>query len=352
MSHLAALNVCKLCLGTMTFGEQNTYDDARAQLNLATESGINFLDTAEMYPVPQRAETQGLSEVYVGRWLKEAHISRDRVVLATKATGPSGQMTWIRGGPPSLDARNIEEAINGSLKRLGTDYIDLYQLHWPDRYVPMFGEVDYDPAASYASVPIEEQLGALSRAKEAGKIRYVGVSNETPYGVMEFCRLADSDPALPRIVTIQNSYSLLCRTFDSSLAECCHQQNVRLLAYSPLAMGLLSGKYLAAGRGPLDARLNLYRGRYAEAECRYSFWKPNCTPAVMAYVDIARRHGISPVALAIGFVLRNPLVLSAVVGATKLWQLEEIVKASQVKLNAELLEEINVVHERFPSPTP
>ncbi|KAL2610741.1 hypothetical protein R1flu_029314 [Riccia fluitans] len=423
MNHVAALNVSKLCLGwplypvscflvcvlpekeerkkeflvpgtyrrvlssagTMTFGEQNCYEDAQAQLNLATESGINFLDTAEMYPVPQRAETQGLSEIYVGRWLKEGHISRDRVVLATKdhersefwslygnhfvalahgnslkghklmgiqATGPSGQMTWIRGGPPSLDARNIEEAINGSLKRLGTDYIDLYQLHWPDRYVPMFGDVDYDPAASYSSIPIEEQLKALSRAKEAGKIRYIGVSNETPYGVMEFCRLADSNAALPRIVTIQNAYCLLCRTFDSTLAECCHHQNVSLLAYSPLAMGLLSGKYLTSGNGPEDARLNLYRGRYAEAECRYSFSKPNCTPAVKAYVDIGRRHGISPVALAIGFVLRNSLVLSAVIGATKLWQLEEIIEASQVNLNAELLAEINMVHERFPNPTP
>ncbi|KAG6542699.1 hypothetical protein Mapa_015935 [Marchantia paleacea] len=352
MNSAAVLNVSKLCLGTMTFGEQNSYEDARAQLNLACESGINFFDVAEMYPVPQRAESQGKSEIYLGRWLKEAQVSRERVVVATKATGPSGQMTWIRGGPTSLDAKNIEQAIDGSLKRLGCDYIDLYQLHWPDRYVPMFGDIDYDPTASYVPVPIEEQLEALSRAKEAGKIIHVGVSNETAYGVMEFCRLADSKSLLPRIVSIQNAYNLLCRTFDSTLAECCHHQHVRLLAYSPLAMGLLSGKYLTPERGPKDARLNLYRGLYAEAESRYSFSKPNCIPAVTAYVDIARRHGISPIALAIGFVLRNPLIMSTVIGATKLWQLKEIVKASEVKLTAEVLSEINFVHERFPNPTP
>ncbi|BBN20432.1 hypothetical protein MPTK1_8g18990 [Marchantia polymorpha subsp. ruderalis] len=284
MNSAAVLNVSKLCLGTMTFGEQNSYEDAREQLNFARESGINFFDVAEMYPVPQRAESQGKSEIYLGRWLKEAQVSRERVLVATKATGPSGQMTWIRGGPTSLDSKNIEQAIDGSLKRLGCDYIDLYQLHWPDRYVPMFGDIDYDPTASYAPVPIEEQLEALSRAKEAGKIIHVGVSNETAYGVMEFCRLADSKSPLPRIVSIQNAYNLLCRTFDSTLAECCHHHHVRLLAYSPLAMGLLSGKYLTPERGPKDARLNLYRGRYAEAESRYSFSKPNCIPAVTTHL--------------------------------------------------------------------
>ncbi|KAH9306632.1 hypothetical protein KI387_011036, partial [Taxus chinensis] len=174
-------------------------------------------------------------------------------------TGPSGQMTWIRDGLKCLDARSIEEAIDNSLLRLCTDYIDLYQIHWPDRYVPMFGETDYDPTQQYAAVPIEEQLEALGRAVNAGKIRYIGVSNETPYGVMEFCRLAQLVPHCPRIVSIQNAYNLLCRNFDAGLAECCHHERVRLLAYSPLAMGLLSGKYFANNGGPADARLNLFK---------------------------------------------------------------------------------------------
>ncbi|KAH9554456.1 hypothetical protein CY35_08G065100 [Sphagnum magellanicum] len=267
------LQVSRLCLGTMTYGEQNTFEDACDQLNMATETGINFFDTAEMYPVPQRAETQGRTEEYVGRWLKQSKYSRDHVVLATKVTGPSGQMTWIRGGPPSLDAQNIRDALDSSLKRLGTDYIDIYQLHWPDRYVPMFGDVDYNPSSSYKSVPIEEQLQVLAAAIDAGKIRHVGVSNETAFGIMEFCRLAKYDKQLPQIVSIQNAYNLLCRTFDTTLAECCHH-------HSPLAMGLLSGKYLTPDGGPPDARLNLYRGCYAEAECRYSLSKPNVIPAI------------------------------------------------------------------------
>ncbi|OAE34720.1 hypothetical protein AXG93_700s1020 [Marchantia polymorpha subsp. ruderalis] len=339
MNSAAVLNVSKLCLGTMTFGEQNSYEDAREQLNFARESGINFFDVAEMYPVPQRAESQGKSEIYLGRWLKEAQVSRERVLVATKATGPSGQMTWIRGGPTSLDSKNIEQAIDG-------------------RYVPMFGDIDYDPTASYAPVPIEEQLEALSRAKEAGKIIHVGVSNETAYGVMEFCRLADSKSPLPRIVSIQNAVTttskIITHTEAPAVSRFLHLSTFCWSAtqHSPLAMGLLSGKYLTPERGPKDARLNLYRGRYAEAESRYSFSKPNCIPAVTAYVDIARRHGISPVALAIGFVLRNPLIMSTVIGATKLWQLKEIVEASEVKLTAEVLSEINSVHERYPNPTP
>ncbi|CAM6106705.1 unnamed protein product [Calypogeia fissa] len=349
---MAILPVSNLCFGTMTFGEQNSYDEACSLLNLAVDSGINFFDAAEMYPVPQQAKTQGLSEVYLGKWMKQAQIPRDRLVVATKAAGPSGQMTWIRGGPVSLDAKNIEEAINGSLTRLGCDYIDLYQLHWPDRYVPMFGHIDYNPAASYFAVAIEEQLTALGRAVEAGKIRHVGVSNETAFGVMECCRHASTNPALPRIVTIQNAYSLLCRTFDSTLAECCHHEQVSLLAYSPLAMGLLSGKYMSADGGSKDARLNLYKGRYAEAECRYNFSKPNLMPAVSAYIEIARKYGISPVALAIGFVLQHPLLMSAVIGATKVVQLKEILQALEVKITDEIRSEIDAIHQRYPSPAP
>ncbi|KAJ6677056.1 PROTEIN TAS [Salix viminalis] len=253
------LTVSRLCLGTMTFGEQNSLPQSFGLLDEAFNGGINFFDSAEMYPVPQRAETQGRSEEYLGRWIKLRKIPRDRIVLATKVAGPSGQMTWIRGGPKCLDCRNITNAIDSSLKRMQVDYIDLYQIHWPDRYVPMFGETEYDPTRQFCSVGIEEQLDALSRAVAAGKIRYIGVSNETPYGVMKFIQVADRIAHYPKIVSVQNSYNLLCRTFDAGIAECCHHEGISLLAYSPLAMGILSGKYFAADGGPADARLNVFK---------------------------------------------------------------------------------------------
>ncbi|KAI7745175.1 hypothetical protein M8C21_019169, partial [Ambrosia artemisiifolia] len=237
-------------------------------------------------------------------------------------SGPSGQMTWIRGGPTSLDRRNIKEAIDNSLLRAQTDYIDLYQVHWPDRYVPMFGETEYDPARQYNHVSFEEQLDALGRAVDAGKIRFIGVSNETPYGVMKFLQAAENNPAYPRIISVQNAYNLLCRNFDSGLAECCHLERVRLLAYSPLAMGLLSGKY-------------------SEGESRYNLSNHTIREATKAYISIAERYGIHPVSLAIAFVLRHPVVSSAIFGATKLWQLEEVVKACEVKLDPEIIAEID-----------
>ncbi|KMT10985.1 hypothetical protein BVRB_5g112110 isoform D [Beta vulgaris subsp. vulgaris] len=313
------LSVSRLCLGTMTFGEQNSVDESFRLLDKAFNSGINFFDSAEMYPVPQRAETQGRSEQYLGRWIKHRNIPRDRLVLATKVAGPSGQMTWIPGGPECLDAKNIEKAIDNSLLRLQTDYIDLYQIHWPDRYVPMFGEIEYDPRRQDCSTPIEEQLHALTRAVDAGKVRYAGLSNETPYGVMKFLQVADRIDGSPKIVTLQNSYSLLCRTFDSSLAECCHHERIFLLAYSPLAMGILSGKYFAGDGGPENARLNLFRGRYSEGEYRYNLSSAATRAATRLhivlllmmgsfsylaagdkeYLQIAEKYGLHPVSLAI-----------------------------------------------------
>eukprot|EP00850_Spirogloea_muscicola_P000923 SM000003S11168 [mRNA] locus=s3:1322521:1325105:- [translate_table: standard] len=311
----------------MLFGEGISYADAAAQLSLAHDAGVNFVDTAEMYPVPQRASTQGRSEEYVGRWMRAAGVSRDRIIIATKVTGPSGQMPWIRGGPPALSGAGIRAALDGSLARLRTDYVDLYQTHWPDRYVPMFGEVDYRPEQSYAAAAgLEEQLGALGEAVAAGKVRHVGVSNETPYGLLSCLHLAQAQPhSFPRVVTVQNAYSLLCRTFDAGLAEVCHLECVSLLAYSPLAMGLLTGKYFRGGAAPPEARLIKYRGRYAEAECRYGLAKPNVREAVLAYASIAERHGLTPAQLALAFVLANPLVGSAIIDA---------------------------VHARFPNPTP
>ncbi|XP_024629537.1 protein tas isoform X2 [Medicago truncatula] len=302
------LNVSRLCLGTMTFGEQNTLSQSFQLLDEAYHAGINFFDSAEMYPVPQRAQTWGMSEEYFGHWIKHRNIPRDRLVIATKVAGPSGQMTWIRGGPKSLDATNISQAIDNSLLRMQLDYIDLYQIHWPDRYVPMFGETEYDPVQQYSSISIDEQLDALSRAVNDGKIRYIGLSNETPYGLMKFIQVAEKSSSYPKIVSLQNSYSLLCRTFDSAMAECCHQESISLLAYSPLAMGILSGKYFSHGNGPADARLNLFKGKYSEGESRYNLSNKAIQAAAREYLDIAKTYGLHPVSLAIGHLLLHELI--------------------------------------------
>ncbi|KAL5561595.1 hypothetical protein UlMin_031342 [Ulmus minor] len=346
------LRVSRLCFGTMTFGEQNTVAQSFGLLDRAFDAGINFFDSAEMYPVPQRALTQGRSEEFLGRWIRDRNISRSRLVLATKVAGPSGQMTWIRGGPECLDATNITQAIDNSLLRLQTDYIDLYQIHWPDRYVPMFGETEYDPTRQYCSVSIEEQLDALGKAVDAGKIRYAGLSNETPYGVMKFVQAGQRDPLLPKIISMQNSYNLLCRSFDSGMAECCHHERIMLLAYSPLAMGILSGKYFSPDGGPADARLNIFRGRYSEGESRYSLSNEIIKAATMEYLNISKKFGLHPVSLAIAFVLRHPLVASVIFGATKSWQLQEILNSCQVELTTEIIAEINKIHAKFPNPCP
>ncbi|KAH6827599.1 hypothetical protein C2S53_015284 [Perilla frutescens var. hirtella] len=336
----------------MTFGEQNSLPQSFQLLDKAFDSGINFFDSAEMYPVPQRAETRGRSEEYLGRWIRSRNIPRDRVVLATKVCGPSGQMTWIRNGPESLDSRNIVEALDNSLMRLQSDYIDLYQVHWPDRYVPMFGETEFDPNRTFSSVSFEEQLTALDKAICSGKIRYVGLSNETPYGLMKFLHVAEGVSFSARIVSVQNAYNLLCRNFDSGMAECCHHERVSLLAYSPLAMGILSGKYFSLDGGPSDARLNLFKGRYAEGESRYSLSNDIIRKATESYFSIAKKYDVHPVSLAIAFVLRHPLVASAVFGATKLWQLQEVLDGCRVELTPEMVAEINKVHSAFPNPCP
>lgn len=232
------------------------------------------------------------------------------------------------------------------------DYIDLYQIHWPDRYVPMFGETEYDPTRQFCSVGIEEQLDALGRAVAAGKIRYIGVSNETPYGVMKFSQVADRVAHYPKIVSVQNSYNLLCRTFDAGIAECCHHEGISLLAYSPLAMGILSGKYFAADGGPVDARLNVFKGIYSEGESRYNLSNNIIKAAALEYLAIAKKYGLHPVSLAIAFVLKHPLVASAIFGATKSWQLHEVLKACMIELTPEIIAEINNIHARIPNPCP
>lgn len=338
----------------MLFGESTSEADAFLFLSTASDHDINIFDTAEMYPVPQRAQTQGLSEIILGKWLK-SH-KRTDFIVSTKVAGPGG-MDWLRQGPLSLDTSNITRAIDDSLLRLQTDYIDIALLHWPDRSVPMFGGLDYDSTETYPFVPFDEQAEALYQALRAGKIRHYGLSNETPYGFMKFCELSSRNPSVfPKPVTIQNAYSLTCRTFDIALAECCHLENVSLMAYSPLAMGLLTGKYLASG-GPPAARLNKYKGRYAEAESRYGP-KPNVKDAVSAYAALARENGMTPAALAMKFVLSHPLLSTVVTGVTSIEQLQELLQIwkgechSPEVLQDNLRQEIDAIHRKYPNPTP
>lgn len=333
--------VPEICLGTMTFGEQTGEADAHAQLDHALANGVNFIDTAEMYAVPPRPETAGATETIVGNWLKRQ--ARDQVIVATKVTGPARGLHWIRNGPPALDRTNIRAAIEGSLRRLQTDYIDLYQLHWPARNQPMFGQAHFDPSGERAATPIRESLEALAELVREGKVRQVGVSNEHPWGVMQFTRLAE-EHGLPRIVSTQNAYNLLNRTFETGLAEVCHREAVGLLVYSPLAFGHLTGKYLADPAAP--GRLT----QWPAFGQRYN--KPNVAPAVAAYIELAARHGLTPLQLALGFVRSRWFVASTIIGCSTLAQLRETLPATLTPLSAEVLGEIEAIHQRYTNPAP
>jgi aryl-alcohol dehydrogenase-like predicted oxidoreductase len=336
------LQVSELCLGTMTFGEQNSEADAFAQLDRAVEAGINFIDTAEMYPVPPRAETQGLTESYIGNWLADRG-QRDRLILATKVAGPGDWIDYLRMPGRRLDRANIEAALDASLHRLRTDYIDLYHLHWPDRETNFFGQLGYQPPAEDVSVPLAETLGVLDDLVRTGKIRHVGLSNETPWGTMHALSLAEREE-LPRMVSIQNPYSLLNRTFEIGLAEIAIRERCGLLAYSPLAFGMLTGKYRNGAR-PEGARLTLY-SRFD----RYS--NPQAVAATDGYLDIALRHGLDPAQMALAFVTSRPFVTSNIIGATTLAQLETNLASADLRLSNEVLEEIEAVHQVQPNPSP
>ncbi|MEW8029293.1 MAG: NADP(H)-dependent aldo-keto reductase [Candidatus Thiodiazotropha sp.] len=336
------IKVSALCLGTMTFGEQNSESEAHTQLDRAIAAGINFIDTAEMYPVPPKAKTQGLTERYIGTWLTRQG-QRDRLVIATKVAGPADWLGYMRDGNPHLDRVNIEAAVDESLQRLQTDYIDIYQLHWPDRHTNYFGELGYQAAESEKMTPILETLQVLSDLKKAGKIRHIGVSNETPWGLMRYLSLAEEHD-LPRAVTIQNPYNLLNRTFEIGLAEIAHRENCGLLAYSPMAFGVLSGKYLN-GQQPANARLTLF-----DRFNRYS--NPQVEWVTEQYVAVAERAGINPAQMALAYVTGRAFVTSNIIGATTLAQLEENIESIHITLSKAVLDEIEAIHTQQPNPAP
>ena len=334
-----ALNVSKVCLGTMTWGQQNSQAEAHAQLDYAIEQGINFIDTAEMYPVPPNGETQGRTEKYLGTWL--ANHLRDKVIIATKVAGP-GRRDWIRNGRTDLTREVIAEAVDTSLARLQTDYIDLYQIHWPQRNVPMFGATEFDPSKEKNGPPIREQVEGMAALIKAGKIRHYGLSNETAWGVCEFQRAA-KELGVAGPVTIQNSYSLISRNVDNDLAEVLFRENMSLLAYSPLAAGILSGKYIGGAR-PENSRFTLFDSLGVR------FRPPMVGEAVEAYAALAKRRGITFVQLALGYVASRWFLGASIIGATTMAQLKEDIAAAQFVLDANTLADIRAIQARYPNP--
>jgi aryl-alcohol dehydrogenase-like predicted oxidoreductase len=335
------LKVSRICLGTMTWGEQNSEAEAHNQLDYALEQGINFIDAAEMYPVPPRSETQGLTEQYIGSWLKQRG-NREKVVLASKVTGRSQNLSYLRDGTVCLDRRNIVQALDASLKRLQTDCIDLYQVHWPDRETNFFGNLGY-VSNEAPSIPIQTTLEVLAEQVRAGKIRYIGVSNETPWGLMQYLHLAKQHQ-LPRVVTIQNPYNLLNRTFEIGLAEIAHREKVGLMAYSPLAFGVLTGKYLNGARPP-KARLTQF-DRFTR------YLTPEAEKPVRAYVQLAKENGLQPAQLALAYVNSRSFLTANIIGATSQEQLAQDIASIDVILSDQVLETIEDIHRKQPNPCP
>jgi aryl-alcohol dehydrogenase-like predicted oxidoreductase len=336
------LQVSTVCLGTMTFGEQNTEADAHRQLDYAVERGINFIDTAEMYPVMGRAETQGSTERFIGSWLK-GRGRRDELVIASKIAGPNPNMAYIRGAAHDLDAANVRAAVETSLQRLQTDYIDLYQIHWPSRNLPIFGANRFDPTRERSSVPIEETLGALGELVKAGKIREIGVSNESSWGVSEYVKLAETR-GLPRIATIQNLFNLTARAFETSLLdETCFRSDVSLLAYSPLAFGQLTAKYLDDPKA--HGRLTIFPANWSPRYVR-----PEVLEATRQYAALARENGMTPAQMALAWCYSRWFVGSTIIGATTLEQLKENIDAAEIVLSVEVMAEIDAIHARITNP--
>ncbi len=334
------LMVSKVCLGTMTFGEQNTEADGHSQLDYALAHGVNFIDTAEVYPVMPRAETQGETERIIGSWLKKTG-KRDEIILASKIAGPA-HMPWIRDGQSNFDRKNIRLAIEGSLKRLQTDYLDLYQLHWPSRNVPIFGQQFFNREKERPCVAISETLEALEELIDEGKIRYIGVSNESAWGVSEFIYHSQVY-GLPRIVSIQNAYHLANRAFESGLDETCFREEVGLLAYSPLAFGQLTGKYIENPKA--HGRLTVFPPNWSPR-----YMRPRVIEATKRYMQIAKDHGMSATELALAWCYTRNFVSSTIIGATTLEQLKTDIDAYGIQLSDEIVNAVNEVHLEFTNP--
>ena len=334
------LQVTPICLGTMTFGEQVNESVSHQILDRSLELGVNFIDTAEMYSVPARAETCGITETIIGNWMSSRAGARQKVVLATKVAGPSRGMPWVREGS-GMTAQDILNACDASLKRLKTDVIDLYQIHWPERHVPAFGAMYFDPAKDKIETTIHDQLQAMEKLVKAGKVRYIGLSNETPYGVHEFVSLAEQH-GLPRVMTVQNPYCLTNRTFDNALDETCHRLKVSLLAYSPLAFGALTGKYDQSGfegkGAPTDARIGKF-----ESVRKQRWGRESSLAAARLYNQLAKDNGMTPTQMALAFCYNRWSVASTIIGVTSVAQLEEDVKAWGTTLSAEVLAEIEAI---------
>ena len=338
------VRVGALSLGTMTFGEQNTEAEGHAQMDRAVAAGVNLFDAAELYPIPPKPETQGRTEEIIGSWLK-ARGGRDKVLVATKAVGRTG-MGWFRGGPAKLDRANLTAALERSLRLLGTDYVDLYQMHWPDRIVTGFGSnptIWRVPEHAADEVPIEETLGVLADFVAAGKVRHIGVSNESAWGVMTWLAAA-ARTGLPRIVSVQNAYSLVNRTFEGSLAEVAEREKVGLVAYSVLAQGFLTGKYRDGAR-PAGSRLALF-----DRQQRYQ--GPHAAEAVAAYCDLAAEAGLDPAQMALAFAMSRPFTTTVLIGATTMAQLDTALGAADVTITPELEAKIDAIHRRWMNPCP
>ena len=328
----------------MTWGQQNTQAEGFAQMDLALDLGVNFWDTAEMYPVPPMEKTYTATETIIGNWFQK-NKRRSDVVLATKVIGNSAGHAWVRGGKNNgLNKSSILAACDASLKRLQTDHIDLYQFHWPDRSTNFFGKLGFEAVGHEYWTPLEESLSAVAELIRAGKIRHFGVSNETAWGLMKYLWLA-KELGLPAPVSIQNPYSLVNRSAEVGLAEICFRENVGFLAYSPMGFGMLSGKYTDGTAAP-DARLNLFGGHFK----RYS--SPNTIEAAAQYAKIAREHNLTPAQMALAFVNTRPWMRATIIGATHLAQLLENIESIDVTLNAEALAAIEAVHTQIPNPAP
>jgi len=337
------LKVSSISLGTMTFGQQNTETEGHRLMDIAVDAGVTMLDAAELYPITPTADTQGRTEEIIGTWMA-ARKNRDKVIVASKVVGKSPAMPWFRGPDHRLDAANIRAALDGSLKRLRTDYIDLYYLHWPDRQSNRFGKLGYvhDPDDDFT--PLEESLEALAEQVQAGKVRHIAISNETPWGLHTFLKLAEAK-GLPRVCAVQNPYSLLNRSYEVGLAEMSIREDAPLVAYAPLAGGVLTGKY-AHGARPEGARITLWPERYSR------YMTPAAQLATDQYVALARAAGLDPAQMALAFCLRQPFLGSAIVGATTEAQLRNNLAAHDLTLSDDLVAAIEAVHTAHPNPAP